>query len=64
VAIADRGDRLVIEVSVDGSGEADPHADSGLRAIADRAAAVGGRLDVDSASGGGTAVRLELPVER
>jgi signal transduction histidine kinase len=59
ILISDDGDRLSFEVSHDGSaGAADPHA------IADRVAAAGGRLDVDSSPGAGTIVRAELPLQR
>ena len=64
VQIADRADRLVVEVADDGGGGADPDAGNGLRALANRAAAVGGSLHVASPPGGGTTVRAELPVSR
>ena len=53
-------DRLLISVSDDGVGgaRADGH---GLRGLADRAAALDGRLTVGSPSGGGTRVDVELP---
>jgi signal transduction histidine kinase len=52
---------LVIEVADDGVGGADPAAGTGLLGLADRVAALGGRLDVASPRGGGTIVRAELP---
>jgi signal transduction histidine kinase len=51
---------LCLEVGDDGVGGADP-AGSGLRGLADRVAALGGALQVDSAPGGGTRVRARLP---
>jgi PAS domain S-box-containing protein len=61
VEAAQAGDRLRVEVRDDGRGGADPAAGSGLRGLADRAAALDGRLDVISPPGGGTVVRAELP---
>ena len=59
VVVADRGDRLVVEVSDDGvAGAGRP-----LPGLAERVAAVGGRLSVDSAHEGGFVVRAELPLQ-
>ncbi|HYN17672.1 MAG TPA: sensor histidine kinase, partial [Actinomycetes bacterium] len=52
---------LIVEVIDDGVGGADPAKGSGLRGLADRVAAVDGRLDVTSPPGGPTVVRAELP---
>jgi signal transduction histidine kinase len=52
---------VVIDVADDGVGGADPAAGSGLTGLADRVAALGGRLDVQSPPGGGTVVRAEMP---
>ncbi len=49
------GDRVVLRVRDGGTGGADPSG-SGLLGLADRVAAVGGRLRVDSPSGAGTEV--------
>jgi signal transduction histidine kinase len=54
--------RAVIEVRDDGVGGANPGSGSGLRGIADRVAALDGRLHVESPVGGGTVVRAEIPV--
>jgi signal transduction histidine kinase len=51
----------VVEVSDDGVGGADPAAGSGLRGLADRLAALDGRLEVQSPPGGGTVVRANIP---
>ncbi len=51
---------LSVEVRDDGRGGADP-AGSGLRGLADRLAALDGRLIVSSAEGKGTTVRAEVP---
>jgi signal transduction histidine kinase len=61
---ADRGDRLVVEVHDDGIGGAQPRPGGGLECVADRADAIGARFALISARGGGTTVRVEIPVER
>jgi signal transduction histidine kinase len=53
--------RLVVEVVDDGVGGADPRRGSGLRGLADRVEALGGRLRVWSPEGGGTRVEAEIP---
>jgi signal transduction histidine kinase len=52
---------LRVEVADDGVGGADPSHGSGLNGLADRLAAVDGRLVVDSAPGGGTRLVAEIP---
>jgi signal transduction histidine kinase len=54
---------LVVEVSDDGVGGADADNGSGLRGLADRVEALGGRLRVSSEHGHGTTVRAELPMD-
>jgi signal transduction histidine kinase len=53
--------RLVVEVVDDGVGGADTSGGSGLRGLADRVEALGGRLRVWSPAGGGTRVEAEIP---
>jgi signal transduction histidine kinase len=53
--------RLVVEVVDDGVGGADTRGGSGLRGLADRVEALGGRLRVWSPAGGGTRVEAEIP---
>jgi signal transduction histidine kinase len=53
----------VVEVADDGVGGADPVRGSGLRGLADRVAALSGKLDVDSPPGAGTRIRAEIPLE-
>jgi signal transduction histidine kinase len=55
---------LVVEVGDDGVGGATADGGTGLRGLADRVAAIGGRLRVDSPPGQGTRVRAELPCVR
>ena len=52
---------LVVEVVDDGVGGADTRARLGLRGLADRVEALGGRLRVWTPRGGGTRVRAEMP---
>jgi signal transduction histidine kinase len=54
-------DELVVEVVDDGVGGADSERGSGLRGLADRVEALGGRLRVWTPRGGGTRVRAEIP---
>jgi PAS domain S-box-containing protein len=54
--------RVVIQVTDDGTGGADPARGSGLRGLADRVAALDGVLSVESTAGQGTRVRAEIPV--
>ena len=52
---------LLVEITDDGIGGADTERGSGLRGLADRVEALGGRLRVWSPTGGGTRVRAEIP---
>jgi signal transduction histidine kinase len=56
------GERLVVRVSDDGAGGADPAGGSGLRGLADRLEALGGALHLDSPAGAGTCLEAELPL--
>jgi signal transduction histidine kinase len=49
-----------VEVHDDGVGGADPSAGSGLRGLADRVSALGGRLEIESPAGRGTTVRARI----
>jgi signal transduction histidine kinase len=51
---------VTVEVRDDGVGGADPSAGSGLRGLADRVNALGGRLELESPAGGGTTVRARI----
>jgi len=55
-------DGLVVCVSDDGVGGADPGSGSGLRGLSDRVAVLEGRLEVESPAGAGTTVRAFIPV--
>jgi signal transduction histidine kinase len=52
---------LLVEVSDDGIGGADPSSGTGLRGLEDRVQVLDGRLSVDSPPGGGTRVTARLP---
>jgi signal transduction histidine kinase len=55
-------DELHIEVVDDGRGGADPTKGTGLRGLADRVAALSGRLEVRSDAGHGTCIAARLPL--
>ncbi|MBB6346261.1 sensor histidine kinase [Nonomuraea muscovyensis] len=55
------GETLLLEIHDDGRGGADPAGGTGLTGLADRLAAVGGRLSLSSPAGGPTRVRVEIP---
>lgn len=62
VSVSSDGVTLTVEVTDDGVGGADPGSGSGLRGLADRVAALDGRLEVESPPGEGTTVRATLPL--
>jgi signal transduction histidine kinase len=61
ISLAKPGDDVVVEVVDDGVGGADTERGSGLRGLADRVEALGGRLRVWTPLGGGTRVQAEIP---
>ncbi len=61
VHIVRAGDRLVVEVSDDGVGGADPEAGTGLRGLRDRVTALGGTMHLVSPSGGPTSLIVDVP---
>jgi signal transduction histidine kinase len=61
VAVCREDGRLRVEVRDDGRGGADPDGGSGLRGLADRLAALGGELSVESPPGEGTTVIASIP---
>jgi signal transduction histidine kinase len=63
VNVAHDNGQVLVEVSDDGIGGADPATGSGLRGLLDRVSALGGNLEVDSRPGRGTTVRATIPCE-
>jgi PAS domain S-box-containing protein len=61
IRVEPRDSGVVVEVSDDGIGGADPANGSGLCGLADRVEALGGSLQVNSPAGGGTTLRAEIP---
>jgi signal transduction histidine kinase/uncharacterized protein YhfF len=64
VDIGFRGGALVGEIADDGVGGARLDPEGGLQGLADRVAAVGGRLQVDSKAGEGTRLTVTIPMHR
>ncbi len=62
VRVARVADALDVEIVDDGSGGADPASGTGLRGLADRVDALGGRLEVESPPGAGTRISARLPL--
>ncbi|MBI4898498.1 MAG: hypothetical protein HY827_09065 [Actinobacteria bacterium] len=60
IAVSLHGGIATVEVRDDGIGNADPAGGSGLRGLAERLSALGGRLDVLDVLGGGTLVRATM----
>jgi len=61
VAVTAADGTVTVEVADDGAGGADPAHGSGLRGLADRVEAIGGRLEIVSPPGAGTRIRAVLP---
>jgi signal transduction histidine kinase len=62
VRVADAA--ATVEVRDNGLGDADTSAGTGLRGLADRVSALGGRLEIESPPGTGTTFRAQIPVAR
>jgi signal transduction histidine kinase len=62
VRVVPEAETVLVEIVDDGRGGADPEAGTGLRGLADRIEALGGRLEVDSPLGAGTRVSARLPL--
>ena len=63
VQVARENGHVLVSVSDDGIGGADPGRGTGLRGLADRLRAIEGRLEVDSYPGYGTTVKASIPCE-
>ena len=62
IELSEEPGRVSITIADDGSGGADPRQGSGLRGLADRVEALGGRLHVESSEAGGTRLVAEIRV--
>ena len=62
VSVEQQNGSASVVVSDDGVGGADPSHGSGLRGLADRVAALDGKLHVESIPGKGTTVRADIPL--
>ena len=63
VTVSRDGDCARVEVADDGVGGADPGAGTGLRGLSDRVGVLAGALTVESPPGGGTRIRVEIPLK-
>ncbi len=63
VSVSQSSGRVSLTLVDDGVGGADPGQGSGLRGLADRVEALGGRLSVRSPIGGGTRLDATIPVD-
>jgi signal transduction histidine kinase len=63
ISLATRQGSLLLSIRDDGIGGADPARGSGLVGLADRVEALGGSIRVHSASGAGTHITVDLPLE-
>ena len=62
VTVETAGGALIVEVTDDGVGGADPRQGTGLNGLIDRVEAVGGRLEIDSPAQRGTRIHVRLPL--
>jgi signal transduction histidine kinase len=62
VSVRPEDGQLIVHVSDDGVGGADPSGGTGLRGLSDRVEALHGRLRVDSPRDGGTHISAEIPI--
>jgi signal transduction histidine kinase len=62
IEVSERGETLVLRVSDDGRGGADPGRGSGLSGLAQRVRTVDGHLGIVSPPGGPTSVTVQLPL--
>ena len=62
IGVTQPSGRLLVAIADDGVGGADPARGTGLRGLADRIEALGGRLSVESLPRRGTRLLAEIPV--
>jgi signal transduction histidine kinase len=63
ISLATRHGSLLLSIRDDGIGGADPARGSGLAGLTDRVEALGGSIHVNSATGAGTHITVDLPLE-
>lgn len=61
ITVEDTDTTLMVRITDDGDGTADPGRGGGLRGLRDRVATVGGTLSLDSRPGTGTVIEAQLP---
>lgn len=64
LSLSQQGEALLLRVTDDGAGLHGAPENAGVRGMRERAQLVGGRLDIGPAEGGGTEVRLLVPIRR
>src|SRR4051794_15085658 len=62
VSLSIEGDVLLLSIRDDGVGGADPRRGSGLTGLRDRIEALGGRIQIESQTGSGTVIEVEIPI--
>jgi signal transduction histidine kinase len=63
ISLAARNGRLLLSISDDGIGGADPASGSGLAGLSDRVEALGGSIRLRSPAGAGTEITVHLPLK-
>jgi signal transduction histidine kinase len=61
IRVGREGNLVTVSIADDGTGGADPSAGSGLKGVADRVEALGGRLAVHGPPAGGTQLLVQIP---
>ena len=61
VEVAGHDGFVQVSIRDDGVGGASPGDGSGLLGLKDRVEALGGEIEIDSPSGGGTSLRVRIP---
>jgi signal transduction histidine kinase len=64
VAVDEQDSTLCVSTRDDGIGGADPRRGSGLTGLRDRIEALGGLIEVISATGHGTTIKVSLPIDQ
>src|SRR4051794_24603380 len=62
VSLGIEDDVLLLSIRDDGVGGADPRRGSGLTGLRDRIEALGGRIQIESQTGSGTVIAVEIPI--